>query len=60
MNIVHCANCIYYDGDDFGVCRRYPPKVIERDAAFPWNYYTVVKSTEWCGEGQEADEGSYV
>lgn len=59
-----CSNCRYWDtyedGDESGVCRRYPPRIphpsmanLDEDGNCGWEEYPIWPLTmdeEWCGE----------
>lgn len=49
-----CSSCRYYaaiidDAEDVGVCRRYPPQVIEADGDLE-SVRPVVEADNYCGE----------
>jgi hypothetical protein len=52
-----CEKCVFYlaatdDGveyDDYGVCRRYPPELVDDEEGFS-SEYPPVQDNDWCGE----------
>jgi len=50
--VMKCANCAFYrleDGEDWGICRRYPPVMI-LTAEGPTFDFPSVEGEEYCGE----------
>ena len=48
-----CEKCVFYETeteeDDYGICRRNPPELIEDDDGFS-SEYPPVQDKDWCGE----------
>jgi hypothetical protein len=48
-----CEKCMFYltenDKDTYGVCRRYPPELLDDAEGFS-SEYPPVKEVDWCGE----------
>jgi hypothetical protein len=54
-----CKTCIYFadhDGPDKpGICRRYPPSILQRDDGMCMTSFPRVNSDMICGEHQDRD-----
>ena len=49
---MNCKVCVYFckmNGDLYGTCRRYPPKVITL-GTLQNTYWPTVDPEQWCGE----------
>lgn len=58
---VKCSNCEYFEGVDFGICRRYPPKYNSYSRRADWGgedaidifvacEFPKIDADDWCGE----------
>ncbi len=48
-----CDKCTFYLAEaedyDYGVCRRYPPELVDEEEGFS-SEYPPVQDDDWCGE----------
>ena len=52
-----CEYCMFYlpdevegeEASEYGICRRYPPRLVEEDDGFS-SEYPPIKEDDWCGE----------
>lgn len=47
-----CVSCAFFSAepkDDLGICRRYPPYIVEIEGDFE-SCYPVIDRIDWCGE----------
>ena len=67
MREERCENCRFFDG---GVCKRYPPSLVETVSEYDYEYegnprykdviyhiFPSVPENEWCGEFKDGREG---